>query len=444
MTGPRRSPLYLSRRDVLRTGTALAAGAGASALLSGCGDSDDGTGAGGVVTVEMWHGQADSAKKAVEGLIKQFNDTHPKIRVRGGGGGVLADSMLQKVTAGLAADSYPDVAYIFGSDLASITRSPQLADLTSVLGKGGGTPWDDYWKPARDAVTVDGKLRAAPALLDSLCVVYNKKLFEQAKVPFPKDGWTWDEFLDTAKRLTDADKGVFGTGWPGVGDEDSVWRMWPMIWDLGGDVVEPDGKSIGFVTPGEQALETLDRLRRDKSVYIDPKPGGEQMYQVFLGGRMAMVATGPWQLPDIVAKKLDYGVVQLPSYSGTPVTISGPDTWAVFDNGSARTKAATEFVTWLMQPKQDVTWGIEGGSLPLSKTASELPAWKKQTKDTEGLQVFVDALDTARVRPTITAYPKISQALGQAVVSVLLGKKQPAQAMEQCAKTANQALAVPS
>ena len=100
----------------------------------------------------------------------------------GGGGGVTADSMLQKVTAGLAAGSYPDIAYIFGSDLASMTRSPQVADLTAAAAL------DDYWPAARDAVTVKGKVRAAPALLDSLCVVYNKKLFAAAGLPGTEGG----------------------------------------------------------------------------------------------------------------------------------------------------------------------------------------------------------------------------------------------------------------
>ena len=50
---------------------------------------------------------------------------------------------------------------------------------------------------------------------------------------------------------------------------------------------------------------------------------------------MAMVPTGPWQLPEITEHKVDYGVVQMPSFNGKPVTISGPDTWMVLDNGDA-------------------------------------------------------------------------------------------------------------
>ena len=422
-----------TRRDVLRAAAALAA----AGTLAACGKADEEP-AGGVVTVDLWHGQTDLAKTALDGLIKQFNDTHPLIKIVGGGGGVTADSMLQKVTAGLAAGSYPDIAYIFGSDLASMTRSPKVADLSSSL------ELKDCWPAARDAVTVKGKVRAAPALLDSLCVVYNKKLFAAAGMPEPKAGWTWDDFTSTAQKLTNPGKGVFGTGWPGVGDEDTVWRLWPMIWDLGGDVVSEDGKSVGFAETGAQVLGTIDRLRSDKSLYVDPKPGGEQLYQVFLGGRMGMVATGPWQLPDVVDRGIDYGVVPLPTYSGKPVTISGPDTWTVFDNGKARVKAATEFVRWLNDPKQDVRWDIEAGSLPVNTTTAALPEWKKHAAGTKGLQVFVDALESARVRPTIPAYPQLSQQLGQATVAVLLGRKSPADALGECVKQCNAILAVPS
>ncbi|MEU9381904.1 extracellular solute-binding protein, partial [Streptomyces sp. NPDC048279] len=243
--------------------------------------------------------------------------------------------------------------------------------------------------------------------------------------------------------LTDSDRGRFGTGWPGVGDEDTVWRMWPLIWDLGGDVVADDGKHIGFGDTGTRALEVVAALARDKSVYVDPKPGSEQMYQVFLSNRMGMAVTGPWQLPDIRQAEIDYHVVPLPTFSGRPVTISGPDTWTVFDNGAARTKAAKTFVSWLMQPAQDVHWDIDAGSLPLSRRTRDLPAWQHQENDTEGLDVFTKALDSARVRPVHAAYPQISQALGQAVVAVLLGRSSPAQALRSCAADANAALLIP-
>jgi multiple sugar transport system substrate-binding protein len=431
-----------ARRDVLRRGAGLLSGAAAGSVLAGCGSgTGDGVGPDGRVTVELWHGQTDTGRAVIQALVAEFNRTHPKIRVDAGGG-VLADTMLQKVTAALASGSYPDIAYVFGSDLASIARSPKVVDLTGTV-NDGPTPWRDFWTPAREAVTVNGRVRAAPALLDSLAVVCNKKLFARAGLPLPRPGWTWQDFTDTAKKLTGHGDGTFGTGWPGVGDEDTVWRLWPMVWDLGGEVIAADGRSIGFEDAGVRALETVAALARDRSVYVDPKPGSEQMYQVFLSGRMGMVVTGPWELPDILQAKTDYHVVPLPSYSGRPVTISGPDTWTVFDNGGARVAAAKTFVEWLVQPAQDVRWDLRAGSLPLSRSTQALAAWQDRSAATEGLSVFTRALETARVRPAHPAYPQISEALGQAVVAVLLGQSTPAHALRDCARDANAALLIP-
>lgn len=434
-------PARPSRRRVLRQGSGAALGIAAGAALAGCGSgSGDGVGADGRVTIELWHGQTDTGRAAIEGLVKTFNATHPGIRVDPGGG-VLADSMLQKVTAALASGSYPDIAYIFGSDLAGIARSPRVVDLTRMVGSLP-LPWSDYWAPAWRRSPSTGGYVPPPRCWTRWrwCATRSSSPPPDCRCRRPAgpgtSSLTWRPSSPTRGA-------VYGTGWPGVGDEDTVWRLWPMIWDLGGDVVAPNGKGIGFADSGVRALETVQALAGAKSVYIDPKPGSEQMYQVFNSGRMGMVATGPWGLPDIIDAKIDYHVVPLPSYSGKPMTISGPDTWTVFDNGDARVRAAQTFVSWLMQPAQDVRWDVEAGSLPLSRSTEKLAAWRAQEAGTDGMPVFTRSLDTARVRPVHPAYPQISEALGQAIVSVLLGRSTPAKALRRCADEANAALLIP-
>ncbi|MEU1329255.1 ABC transporter substrate-binding protein [Streptomyces sp. NPDC005865] len=441
MSAVPRAPGAVTRRGVLRVGGAGALAAAGGGLAGCAAGAADGVGDDGRVTIQMWHGQNDTAAKVIKSLAAEFERAHPDIRVDMGGG-VLADAMLQKVTAALASGAYPDIAYVFGSDLASVARSPQVVDLTEAMERGP-TPWRNYHAPAREAVTINGRIRAVPALLDALAVVCNKKVFAEAGVELPEPGWTWREFTDTARRLTDAGKGRFGTGWPGTGDEDTVWRLWPLVWDLGGEVIAEDGRSIGFEKEGVRALEVVRELADDKSVYIDPKPGSEQMYQVFLSGRMGMVPTAPWQLPDIEQAEIDYHVVPLPTFSRRPLTISGPDTWTLFDNGAARAKAARTFVTWLTQPAQDSRWDVEAGSLPLSRRSEDRPAWRTHSARTPGLSVFTEAVASARVRPVHPAYPRVSRALGQAVVAVLLGRKSPADAVRSCAEESNAALLIP-
>jgi multiple sugar transport system substrate-binding protein len=412
----------------------------ASVVVAACGGGGSAS-KGGKVTIVVWHGQNQSAQKVFNQLTAEFNRTHPKIHVDAEVG-APADSLLEKVTAALAGGKYPDMAFIFGPNVANLSRSPKALDLTQAV-KGAGWNWEDIYAPAREAVTIDGKVRALPAIIDSMAVAYNKKLFRQAGLPAPKAGWTWDDYRAIAKRLTDSAKGTFGTGWPATGDEDTTWRIWPLVWSAGGDVLSADGTAVGYAgASGLKALTTASQMAKDdKSVYLDKTTGSEQMYRVFNNGRMGMVPTGPWELPDIISAKVDYGVVPMPTYGGQPVTISGPDTWMLFDNGAQRSAAATEFAKWLDQPAQDAQWDIDAGSLPLRHSTSEQQVWKDHAAQVTGVQTFVDVLDDARVRPVIKGYPKLSEAFGQAIAGVLLGQKAPADALKDAVDGGNKALA---
>lgn len=436
-------PAGLTRRNLLRGGVGLAlAGSGA---LSACGSgsgADKGVAADGSVSITMWHGQADLGKETLDKLVADFQSKNPKIKVDASSGGVLADSMLQKITTALSSGQYPDIAYIFGPDIASVARSPKVAHLGKYT-QEADLKWDDFYPAARDAVTVNGEARGFPALVDNLCVAYNKRVFSDAGIPEPKAGWTWDEFVATARSLTNASKGIFGTGWPADGGEDCVWRIYPMIWDAGGDILAKDAKSVAFDgESGLKALQTINQLGKDKSVYPDTKPGSETMYQIFSNNKMGMVPTGPWQLPVFAENKTDYGVVPLPTYSGTSVTIAGPDTWTIFDNGAARVAAAVKFLTFLTEGAQDVQWASQAGSLPLRSSTAASAEWKQHVSGTVGLDVFSTALTYARTRPTNRTYPKISQPMGQAIVKMLLNTSTPQDALKEVVRASNAALTV--
>jgi multiple sugar transport system substrate-binding protein len=424
----------------------LTAAVAAALVLAACGGGDDGGSStaakksSGPVTITFWHGQNQIAGKVIKGLVDDFNRTHTDVKVNAQIG-ADADSLQGKMTAALAGGKYPDVVYIFGPNVANLARSPKALDLTEAV-KTKAWNWDDFYPAARAAVTIDGKVRAVPALIDSMAVVYNKRVFREAGIPAPKADWTWDEYREIARKLTNKSKGVFGTGWPGVGDEDTVWRLWPMVWDLGGDVLAPGGEQVGYGgQPGLRALTLLNEMAtQDKSVYIDKTAGSEKMYQVFNSNRMGMVPTGPWELPEIIEAKADYGVVPMPTFNGKPVTIAGPDTWMLFDNGADRARAAQEFAQWLTQPAQDARWDVAAGSLPLRRSTAAQDVWKQHVAELEGLSTFVDALGNARVRPVVEAYPKISEALGQSITGVLLGQESPADALDKAVKGGNKAL----
>ena len=395
------------------------------------------------MTIEFWHGQTQGPAELLQTMIDEFNRTHPGVTVSKDSGGVNSDRMLQKVTAGLQADNYPDIAYIYGSDLANLAQGEQLVNLTEAI-DNGDINWDRFVDAGKEAVTVDEQPRAIPAFIDNLAVVYNKKIFDDAGVAYPTDDWTWDDFLQTAAELNDPDAGIAGFGWPGTGDEDTTWRIWPLIWQQGGDIVSEDGESVGFDgASGEAALEVVAQAAADGSVYIDSTAGSERMQQLFASGKMAMNVAGPYTLPEYVDAKVDYGVVSMPSFGDEHTTIAGPDTWAIFDNGEERVAGALEFMDWFSEPEQQLRWISEAGSLPLTNDVQDANGYADYEKSLPGLDKFIANTELARTRATVPEYPQISQAMGKAVASVLYGEADPSEALSQAVDTANQELSVP-
>ena len=116
--------------------------------------------------------------------------------------------MLQKVTAGLQAGNYPDIAYIYGSDLANLARGERAPPTSSEAvekrrNRMGQLP---SRRPRKRRPSKANRGRCRP-FVDNLAVVYNTKIFEEAGVPFPTDEWTWEEFLETAAKLNNKEQG---------------------------------------------------------------------------------------------------------------------------------------------------------------------------------------------------------------------------------------------
>jgi ABC-type glycerol-3-phosphate transport system substrate-binding protein len=393
------------------------------------------------VDITVWHAQADSAQRTFHALVTKFNTTHPGIVVHDELGST-GDEMVQKLQAVIGSDNYPDIAYVYGSDVPNVSQSSKVVDISKDI-KATGFDWNSLYPAGRSTATVGSKVVGFPAVIDNLAVVYNKKLLKAAGVAPPKASWTWADYRAMAKKLTNANKGVFGTGYPISGSEDTVWRLWPMIWQQGGEVLNSDNTKALFAgAQGQKALQLLtDMAIKDKSLYADQSADTEKMYGLFDSGKMGMIVTGPWQLSDITDHKVSYGVQLLPSFGTSHETISGPDVYMVFNHSDDRRRAAATFLSWLHQPAQDLQWDIGSGNLPLSAKTAALPAFKKYAAKYPGVDLFVKNLANARhIRPPVPQYTAISTAVGKAIATSLLGRGSPKDTLGQAAQAADKAL----
>jgi multiple sugar transport system substrate-binding protein len=415
----------------------LAAGA-LSLGLAGCGSGSGSSS--GTTSITVWNGWVDQEGKAFAGLVQAYEKSHPDVNVD-----VLQvnqDYALQKVSTAVRGGSPPDISYLYGSWAPNIATVPSLVDLTSTV-KKPSVKWDDFYPGERKVATVGTKVVGVPALVDNLAIVYNKKLFAKAGVSPPSADWTWDDFRAAAKKLTDPSTKQFGWSMPANDSEDTVWHWEAMLWEAGGQLLNADNTKAAFDSPqGLQAMTMLkDMAVTDKSVYLDTT--NSKYADLFNAGKIAMLITGPW---DLSGFHVDDGVQIMPSFAGSSAghqTIAGPDNWVVFDNGTARRTAALDFLTWLTAPAQVKTFSLETGDLPTrASVAQNAQVTQQMNAKLPGVKTFIDNLANVKnARPQIPEYPKISLALSNAIVAVMLGKLDPQAALDQAAAATNSALA---
>ena len=419
----------------------LAALTASGVALAGCGtDASSGSG-GGPVTIQIWDGYQSAEATAFSHLVAEYEAQHPGQKVDSLY--VNNDDTLQKVLTAVKGGSPPDIAYLYGSWAPEVAEIPQVVNLTQTVQKPG-VNWNDYYVGERDVATVNGKVIGIPALVDNLAVVYNKKLFGAAGLPVPAADWTWQQFTTDAKKLTDASSKQYGTAYVTPGSEDTVWHWEALLWEAGGGLLTADNKKAAFDSAaGLESLNTQQTMSvTDKSMYLDPTDSAYG--NLFNSGKIGMLVTGPWDLSSF--PNVDYGVQVMPSYPGATdghQTISGPDNWVVFNNGSGQVSAAEQFLTWLTAAPQVKYFSMQTGDLPTRASVASAAGFDSDMdKQLTGVSTFIDNLSNVKqARPQIPQYSQVSTVLGNMIVSVLLGKSTPQAALAAAASQVNSDLA---
>ncbi len=180
-------------------------------------------------------------------IIAAFEDANPDILVQLEA--VAGRDYYTRLLTQLAAKDAPDIMQI-GDDAVPM-----------FVGKGAFLPLDDflageypldlgiYLPGVVDPGKFEGKQYLLPKDFSPLGVYYNKKIFDEAGVAYPQDGWTWDDLVKTAQTLTkdsngDGQTDVWGIQLP------ASWTTGFEYWVAasGGKLISEDGKQfVGYM-----------------------------------------------------------------------------------------------------------------------------------------------------------------------------------------------------
>jgi len=269
-------------------------------------------------TVRVGTWESGDALNLWNTLITNFKAMYPQITISFE---PVPDNYGTKLLTQIAANDAPDVFQVGDGDVRMFVEKGGAADLTTYEKGKGGLPGLDsvvYYPALYQTGVVDGKSSFLTKDYSPLAIYYNKDLFDKAGVPYPKDGWTWDDFQNTAVKLTSGSgpDAQYGALLPG----NWTRAIEPFVFQNGGDVSSPDGtKTTGYL----DSPATVEAIQYYVDLYnkyhVSPSPAdmgttfkGVDLFQT---GKAAMTLTGIW--PEAGYAKdpsFHFGVVGLPQH----------------------------------------------------------------------------------------------------------------------------------
>ena len=257
-----------------------------------------------------------------------------------------------------------------GGDTSDVYMIKEIDNLINWQAQGFAAPLDtaNYdmsgFKGTEKNYAVDGVQYAIPFRSDFWVLFYNKDLFDAAGVEYPNNDMTWDQYAELAKKMTDKEKGIYGTHY-------HTWLSAVVNWEVcDGETTLADGTYDG--------LAYFYRLYQDLEdygacmSYADLKASGLHYSAAFANGNIAMMPMGYWYVSTLIGYNKDgtcnfnWGIAAVPHMIGLePGSSFGNLTGAMINAKSEKKDLAWEYVSWL--------GGVEGAKATASTGAR--PAW---------------------------------------------------------------------
>jgi multiple sugar transport system substrate-binding protein len=269
---------------------AATAAISAAVVLAGC-SSNSGSGpeatADHNLSATISYAYWDSNQKpAMDALIKDFNKEYPNIKVTSQV--TPYQNFFTKLQTQGSSKTLPDVFWMNGPNFQLYASNGLLEPV------GSGIDPSNYPKALNELYSYDGTQYGVPKDFDTIGVYYNKAVFDQAGVAYPTADWTWDEFHEKAKAISDklSGQGIYGVASGLTGGQEVYYNT---ILQAGGSIISEDGKSSGYDDPKTiKGLEFVRDLVADGSSPSLSQLSDTPQDQWFINGKSGMLWSGTW------------------------------------------------------------------------------------------------------------------------------------------------------
>ncbi|MBL7258092.1 ABC transporter substrate-binding protein [Paractinoplanes lichenicola] len=216
----------------------------------------------------------------------------------------------------IASGKRPDLMVISGEGAQFVHSNNLVRPINEYLDKDeeAKTITSDIAQGLIDGFTVKGDVLTLTYGWNDMVVYYNTAVFKKAGVEPPKPDWTWEQFQQTAKKLTEDTNGDgtpdrYGFTWA---SNEIFPGIMPWVANAGGNLTSDDVCTATAGTPQvNKAVSFLDQLIKDK-VAPAPMPMSD-VFTRFQNGQVAMFGAGRWPIATFLPKFKDFDIQLYPT-----------------------------------------------------------------------------------------------------------------------------------
>lgn len=369
-------------------------------------------------------------------IVDRFEEKYPNIKVKREFGGW--PEYWEKLTTQIAGGNAPDVVSMHQFYVADYARRNALLELSDYV-KENTINQGEFPESVVNSGKVDDKLYMIAQGVTMSGLVYNKKLFDDLGVEYPKQGWTYDDFTAKVKELKS--KGIWGVQDFSGGQLQPNFRYFAR--SNGQDLFTEDGK-LGFEKETLVKWWTMwDELRKAEAI-PDAATGTEYEsapleQNLFVTGKTAIhqIPANQLYLYQQQFKDGELEMVSMPTVDGGEQGEYIEGAYLSITEKSKHPKEAALFINFFVNEEKALElFKVEQGSPGSTKMADFVKPLLEpaQTKAVEFIQSAVSNASTAPYSPA--GVTELEAAFKDSASAISFGKMSVEDAAEQFMKQA--------
>ena len=406
------------------------------------------------IEIEFWHAMADDLGAVVQELVDRYNASQDNVIVNATFQGSYDDTY-NALLASFEAGTAPNITQNFDLAAQTMFDTGRLVPAYELMAPGEA---DSFLAAPRDYYSDENGMVALAFNSSTPIVYYNADIFESAGIDPPAPDWDFDDFLATCEAIEAAGTQfcvTFGT----VG-----WYFEQILANSGGLYFDNDngrtGRAQEVLFNTGQGVEVFDFLTGLIADGHAPNLGStwSDTDSVFFAQEAAMIfdsTSGARGFQDNAEFEVKTAFIPHSNSSDrNGVVIGGAALWLIDSGDDAVNAAAWDFMKFMTEAEQQVTWHTGTGYFPVLASLQDSPTDELASFWDENPN-FVTAIDQLATTNTKNPdgstnyavlggragpFPEIRRIIVEAYAEVLDGGKTPQEALDAAAQRANQAL----